>query len=133
MTKIIQIPRKFCFISNSEQSYLTDYINLSRYDLNIDFSFKNLNLLELKIYDPSIIVIDQYFNEEDYKSIINSIKINFKKSKIYFLSPEYADYNGIIQSLNNPNHFYSNFSIDILNHINLIIGNDNNLDYLEAS
>jgi hypothetical protein len=132
MKKIIPNPRKFCFISNTEQSYLTDYINLSRYDLNIDFSFKNLNLLELKIYEPNIIVIDQYFNAEDFSSIINSIKLNFKQAKIYFLSPEYSNYNGVIQSLNNKNHFYSNFSVDILNHINSSTKNNNN-GYLEAS
>ena len=132
MKNIINTPRKFCFISNAEQSYLIDYINLSRDDINIDFSFKNLNLLELKIYNPSIIVIDQYFNDEDFGAIINSIKLNFKQAKIYFLSPEYVNYNGVIQSLNNKNHFYSNFSIDILNHINSYPGSNRN-DYLEAS
>ena len=132
MKKLTNTSRKFCFISNSDQSYLIDYINLSRDDLSIDFSFKNLNLLELKIFDPSIIVIDQYFNDEDCSSIINSIKINFKQSKIYILSPKYSNYNGVIQSLNNKHHFYSNFSIDILNHINS--NSDNNCnDYLEAS
>jgi hypothetical protein len=123
--------RKFCFISHSEQSYLTNYIHLSRNDINKDFSFQNLNLLELKIYDPNIIVIDQYFSTEDFSSIMNSIKLNFKRAKIYFLSPEYSDYNGVIQSVNNKNHFYSNFSVDILNHINSLT--DNNNGYLEAS
>ena len=132
MKKLTDSSRKFCFISDSEQSYLIDYINLSRDDLNIDFSFKNINLLELKIYDPNIIVIDQYFNEDDFSTIINSIKLNFKQAKIYFLSPEYTNYNGVIQSLNNKNHFYSNFSVDILNHINSYPDSNRN-NYLEAS
>ncbi|PCJ28359.1 MAG: hypothetical protein COA97_01650 [Flavobacteriales bacterium] len=110
---------------------MVDYINLSRSDVNLDFSFDNLNLLELKIFDPNIIVIDQYFNESDYNSIINSIKLNFKHAKIYFLSPKYANYNGVIQSLNHKNHYYSNFSVDILNHINSSSNSNNR--YLEAS
>ena len=133
MKRLTDTTRKFCFISKSEQSYLTDYINLSRNDLNKDFSFENINLLGLKIYDPDIIVIDQYFSEESNASLISSIKLNFKKAKIYFLSPEYANYNGVIQSLNNKNHFYSNFSVDILNHINALLGGDSSNDYLEAS
>ncbi|MBL4667684.1 MAG: hypothetical protein JKY30_00260 [Flavobacteriales bacterium] len=133
MNRLTNNSRKFCFISNSDQSYLIDYINLSRSDMNIDFSFENLNLTELKNYAPNIIVIDQYFIDTNFDSIINSIKLNFKQAKIYFLSPEYADYNGIIQSLNNPNHYYSNFSLDILNHINSITRESSNNDYLEAS
>ena len=123
---------KFCFISNSNQSYLADYINLSRYDFSLDFSFKNINLSELKSYEPNIIVIDEYFKDENYASVIDSIKLNFKHVKIYFLSPEYANYSDIIESVNNKNHYYSNFSVDILDHINSISKNDRS-NYLEAS
>jgi hypothetical protein len=133
MKRLSKATRKFCFISKSEQSYLTDYINLSRNDLIKDFSFENLNLLGLKIYEPDIIVIDQYFTEDYNTSLISSIKLNFKKAKIYFLSPEYANHIGVIQSLNNKNHFYSNFSVDILNHINALLGDNSSNDYLEAS
>ena len=122
--------RKFCFISNANQSYLSDYINLSRNDLTQDFSFKELNLSILKAYSPNIIIIDQYFTDDDYSSVINSIKLNFKDVKIYFLSPEYANYNDVIHSLDNKNHFYSSFSVEILNHIN---SNTINEGYSEAS
>ncbi len=132
MKRITADSRRFCFISNAEQSHLVDYINLSRNDLNIDFSFKNINLTQLKNYDPNVIIIDQYFIDKDYAPLIESIKINFKKAKLYFLSPEYANYNGVIQSMNNKNHFYSNFCVDILNHINSLSRNNGN-NYLEAS
>jgi hypothetical protein len=132
MNRINNDSRKFCFISNSEQSYLADYINLSANDLVIDFSFNNINLSELKGYEPNMIIIDEYFKDEDYKTIIDSIKMNFKHVKIYFLSPEYSDYNGIIQSINNQNHYFSNFSIEIISHINDLTGNSSN-DYLEAN
>ncbi len=124
--------QKFCFISTSEQSYLADYINLARNDSVLDLSFKNINLSELKSYEPNIIILDEYFKDEDYSNIIDSIKKNFRYVKIYFLSPEYANYNGIIQYINHKNHYYSNFSIEIINHINSISGNNQN-DYLEAS
>ncbi len=124
--------RKFCFISNSNQSYLANYINLSPNDFNIDFAFDQLNLTELKSYDPNIIIIDQYFNDNNYSTIIKSIKMNFKNAKIYFLSPEYTNYNGVIQSMDNRNHYYSNFSVDILNHINSFTDNSRN-GFLEAS
>lgn len=121
--------RKFCFISHTNQSYLAEYLDLDQFDTNIDFSFDNINLNELKNYDPNIIIIDQYFCEQDYSTIIESIKNNFKRASIYFLSPEYANYNGVIQSVNNKSHFYSNFSVDILNHINAI----SRRNYLKAS
>ncbi len=122
---------KFCFISNSNNSYLVDYIQLSRNDFSKDFSFEKLNLSDLKSLNPDIIIIDEYFKNKAYTSIINSIKLNFKHTTIYFLSPEYTNYNRIIQSVNNRNHFYSNFSVDILNQINSSTGSSNN--YLEAS
>jgi len=121
--------RKFCFISNSDQSYLSEYIDLSHFDSNLDFSFKNLNLRELKEYTPHIIIVDQYFYEEDCTAIIETLKTNFKEANIYILSPEYTNYNGVIQSENNKNHYYSSFSVDILNHINAI----SKESYLEAS
>ena len=71
MNRIKNTPRKFCFISNSEQSYLADYINLSRNDLILDFSFKNINLSELKNYEPNILIIDEYFKLSC--SVVNSI------------------------------------------------------------
>ena len=123
------VSRKFCFISNSNQSYLADYLDLSRFDSNLDYSFDNINLNVLKGFDPDIIVIDQYFYEEDCTSVIETLKVNFENANIYFLSPEYANYNGIIQPLENKSHYHSNFSVDILNHINSI----SKENYLEAS
>ena len=120
---------KFCFISNSNHSYLTDYIQLSQNDFSKDFSFENLNLSDLRDFNPNIIVIDEYFKSKDYSSIIESIKLNFKHTIIYFLSPEYANYKSIIQSVNHKKHFYSNFSIDVLTQINESFGRS----YLEAS
>jgi hypothetical protein len=121
--------RKFCFISNSDQSYLSEYIDLSPFDSNLDFSFENINLNELKEYNPNIIIIDQYFYEKDCTSIIETLKTNFKDANIYVLSPEYTNYNGVIQSENNKKHYHSSFSVDILNHINAIPEES----YLEAS
>ena len=121
--------RKFCFISNSDQSYLSEYIDLSRFDSNLYFSFKNINLNELKEYKPNIIIIDQYFYDEDCTALIETLKINFKEANIYILSPEHTNYNGVVQSKNNKNHYYSSFSVDILNHINAIPEEN----YLEAS
>ncbi len=121
-----------CFISNSNHSYLTDYIQLSKNDFSKDFSFKNINLLELKGFNPDIIIIDEYFKDKAYSSIINSIKLNFKHTTIYFLSPEYVNYNRIIQSVNQKNHFYSNFSVDVLKQINTKTNNGRS-NYLEAS
>lgn len=123
---------KFCFISNSNHSYLTDYIQLSSNDFSKDFSFENLNLSALKKLAPDVIIIDEYFKAKDYKSIIDSIKMNFKYTTIFFLSPEYSDYNRIIQSVNHKNHFYSNFSVDVLKQINTQNGNGRS-NYLEAS
>tara|TARA_B100000809_G_C15077322_1_gene508335 strand:+ start:633 stop:1022 length:390 start_codon:yes stop_codon:yes gene_type:complete len=121
--------RKFCFISNSDQSYLSEYIDLSRFDNNLDFSFENINLNELKEYHPDIIIIDQYFYDKDCSAMIETLKINFKDANIYILSPEYTNYNGVIQSVNNKNHYYSSFSVDIINHINALPKEN----YLEAS
>ena len=121
--------RKFCFISNSNQSYLSDYLDLSDIDTNLNFSFKDINFSKLKSFAPHVIIVDQYFCEKDFTSIIESIKMNFTEANIYFLSPIYSNYNGLIQSVNNKKHFYSNLSKDILSHINP------NLEktYLEAS
>ncbi|NQX97690.1 MAG: hypothetical protein HRT73_07395 [Flavobacteriales bacterium] len=130
MKRIPNNTRKFCFISNSDQSYLADYVDLSHFDSSLDFSFDNINLTELKNFNPNIIIIDQYFCKKDYSSIIEIVKLNFKKSNIYFFSPEYANYNNVIQSVNNKKHYYSNFSVDILNHINSLTENGS---YLEAS
>ncbi len=117
-------PHKFCFISISGQNYLTEYINISPHDLVLDFSFKNINLLELKNYEPNMIIIDEYFKDAKYTAVINAIKRNFKHVKIYFLSPEYANYNGTNLSIDKQNHHYSNLSLDILNHINTLIKNN---------
>ena len=121
--------RKFCFISNSDQSYLADYVDFSRFDKSLDFSFDNINLTELKDFNPDIIIIDQYFYKKDCSLIKEMIKLNFNSAQIYFFSPEYANYNNVIQSVNNKKHFYSNFSVDIIAHINSI----SNKNYLEAS
>lgn len=121
--------RKFCFISCSNQNSLAEYFDLSRFDNNLDFSFENFNLTELKAFNPNIIVIDQYFCENDCSEIIQHLKINFKTANIYFLSPEYANHKGIVQPLKDKNHYYSNFSIDIRNHINTFSENE----YLAAS
>lgn len=121
--------RNFCFISCSNQNSLAEYFDLSRFDNNLDFTFDNFNLNELKGFNPDIIVIDQYFCENDCTEIIESLKFNFKAANIYFLSPEYAQYNGIVQPLENESHYYSNFSVDILNHVNAI----SEESYLEAS
>ena len=133
MKKLINSPQRFCFISNAEQSYLTEYIHLIQNDTSLDFSFKNINLTELKTFAPTIIIIDHYFTEKDYSAVINSLKLNFKNAKMYFLSPEYINYNRLIQSKNHSNHYYSNFSKDMLDHINSSIGrNDNQNNYLKA-
>ncbi len=123
--------KKFCFISNSEKSYIAEYLNLSKQDKNKDYSFKNLDLNGLIEYSPNIIVVDLYFADKNYNKIAELIKNTFPKTLIYILSPEYADYNGLIQSLNNPLHYYSNFSMDILSHINKAIGGG--YSYSEAS
>lgn len=112
--------RKFCFISCSSQNSLAEYFDLSRFDKNLDFTFENINIEELKLFSPDIIIIDQYFCEKDCSDIIDVIKTNFNYQKIYFLSPEYAQHQGIYQPESNKLHFYSNFSIDILNHINAV-------------
>jgi DNA-binding NarL/FixJ family response regulator len=120
MTTSSNSSRKFCFISNSDQSYLAEYIDLSRFDSNLDFSFENIDLKQLKEYKPNIIIIDQYFHKKDCTAIIERLKANFKDTNIYILSPEYNKNKGVIQSKNNKNHYYSSFSVDILNHINTI-------------
>ena len=108
---------KFCFISNANCSYLTEYIHLSLNDFRKDFSFTNLNLYDLRSYQPDIIVIDEYFKDKAHASLINSIKLNFKHTTIFLLSPEYANYNSTIQSANKEKHIYSNFCIDVLKQI----------------
>lgn len=133
MKRNIKNPHRFCIISNANQSYLSGFIKLTNNDLKLTLSFKKINLALLKNYDPSVIIIDEYFNNEDFSGIIKSIKMNFKYSKIYFLSPEYADYNGVIQSLNHKNHYYSNLNVDILNHFKSLRNRNNNNNYLEAS
>jgi hypothetical protein len=123
---------KFCFISNANYSYLTEYIHLSLHDFRKDFSFKNINLSDLRSYQPDIIVIDEYFKDNAYASIINSIKLNFKHTTIFLLSPEYANYNSTIQSANKEKHVYSNFCIDVLKQIDNLSRNNSD-NYLEAS
>jgi hypothetical protein len=118
-------PLRFCFISNSGNSGLSKYFNFSNNDTKKEFSFKNLNLLELKGYEPNIIIIDKYFIKKNFNSIINSIILNFKRPKIYFLSPEFQSNNGVKQSLKNKNHFFSNFNEEFIFLINSI--NKNNL------
>ncbi len=124
---------KFCFIGNSDQNYLADYIHLTRYDQCENLTFGKLKLIEIKCFDPHYIIIDQYFSNGDYSSLIESIKLNFKNVKIYFLSPQYSKLEGVIQSEYCKNHYFSGFSSAILDHINLSIGkrNDQN-NYLEA-
>lgn len=123
---------KFCFISNAKNSYLTEYIELSLNDFRMDFSFENLNLSDLKSYQPDIIIVDEYFKDRAYTSLISSIKLNFKHTTIYLLSPEYTNYKGSIQFGDQKNHFYSNFNIDVLKQISKLGRNDHN-SYLEAS
>ncbi|MGB0897367.1 MAG: hypothetical protein ACPGRW_08610 [Flavobacteriaceae bacterium] len=112
--------RKFCFISCSSQNALAEYFDLTRFDSNLDFTFDNIDLEELKNYNPDIIIIDQYFCEKDCSEILDQLKTKFEHQNIYFLSPEYAQHQGIHQPHSNKKHYYSNFSIDILNHINSI-------------
>ena len=107
-----------CFISQSNHGYISDHINLSDHDNRQFFSFEELKLLQLKSFNPDTIIIDEYFKNKSYDSIIYAIKLNFKYTTIYFISPEYANYNSIIQSVNKNNHFYSNFSVDILKNMN---------------
>lgn len=126
-------PKKFSFISTSGKSYLAEYLNLSRKETSKDYSFKKLDLNALIEYNPEIVVVDLYFSDNNYSKLAEMIRNAFPKSFIYILSPEYADYNGLMRSLNNPNHYYSNFSGEILNHINMLISGDLNNNYQEAS
>jgi hypothetical protein len=81
---------------------------------------------------PDIIIIDEYFKNKSYDEISNAIQLNFKSPTIYFLSPEYANYNRIIQSVNKKNHFYCNFSMDVLKQVNEKLENRGS-SYLEPS
>ena len=131
MKRIHKNSRKFCFIGNSEKSYLTEYIKLNIHDIKREFSFNTFNLSELNRFDPDIIIVDQYFINKNCLNVIESVKVNFKNTNVYFLSPEYVKYDRLIQSLNHKNHYYSNLNIDVLNHINSY-GSDNNDNYLKA-
>jgi hypothetical protein len=125
-------PIKYCFISRNGQSDLADHINLSRYDVAIDLTFKNLNFTKLKVFSPHIIVVDQYFTKKTHAYIIDSLKMNFKNVNIYLLSPRLISSTGLVQSKNCKNHYSSRFSNAILNHINNFTDRLSNNNYLEA-
>ena len=110
--------RRFCFISNKGKSYLSNLIRFFANDSEIHFSFNQLKLLELKAYNPNIIIIDKYFLSKNHDNLIKSIKLNFKHTSIFVISPEHSNQSNLIQHTNNKKLFSSNLNKDILKHIN---------------
>ncbi|MCB0400651.1 MAG: hypothetical protein KDD41_01065 [Flavobacteriales bacterium] len=127
--KPTNLPKKICFIGNSDHSYLLEYIHLNRSDQHLSFSFKTLDLNALLDFAPDIIVVDLYFCDQQYLKVADLIENAFPNTHVYILSPEFADFEGLMISTNNPVHFLSNLSVDILNHIN---GRSSGNSYLEA-
>lgn len=120
-------PFTIYFISNSGNSYLSEYIDTDVYYESYDISFKEFDVKKLKIKKPAAIVVDLYFTEYSCKELIEHLIENFKDEQIYFLSPEYAEHNLYFQLEKYKNHFFSSFSLEIIKHIsNLIEGKENN-------
>ena len=114
-------PFTIYFISNSGNSYLSEYIDTDIYYESYDISFKDFDIKKLKVKKPAAIVVDLYFTENSCKELIESLIINFKDEQIYFLSPEFAEHNLYFQKEEHANHFFSSFSLDIIKHINNLI------------
>lgn len=123
------------FLSNSGNSYLSEYIETDLYYESYDISFDEFEPEKIKIKKPAAIVVDLYFTDISCEKIIKSLIENFKEEQIYFLSPEFAVHNYIFKNKKQANHFFSSFSVDIIQHIsNLIDGKENNnRDISEAS
>jgi len=124
-------PFTIYFLSNSGNSYLSEYINTDVYYESYDISFEEFDIKKMKIKKPAAIVVDLYFTEFLCKDLIDSLIENFNDEQIYFLSPEFSVHNRYFQNRQHPNHFFSSFSLDIIQHItNLIEGKDNDDDKL---
>lgn len=120
-------PFTIYFISNSGNSYLSEYIDTDIYYESYDISFEEFDINKLKVKKPAAIVVDLYFTESSCKELIEGMISHFKDEQIYFLSPEFAEHNMYFQQEESPNHFFSSFSLDIIKHINnLIDGRENN-------
>lgn len=123
------------FLSNSGNSYLAEYIDTELYYESFDISFEEFDAEKVKIKKLAAIVVDLYFTDISCDKIITTLIESFKDEQIYFLSPEFAVHNHIFKNRKQPNHFFSSFSVDIIQHIsNLIDGRENNnRDISEAS
>lgn len=117
------------FLSNSGNSYLSEYINTDVYYESFDISFKEFDIKKMKLKKPAAIVVDLYFTEFLHKELIDTLIENFSDEQIYFLSPEFMVHNRYFQDKERPNHFFSSFSLDIIKHITDLIegkGQNNN-------
>jgi hypothetical protein len=122
-------PFTIYFISNSGNSYLSEYIDTDIYYESYDISFANFDIKKLRVKKPAAIVVDLYFTESSWKELIESLITNFKDEQIYFLSPEFSEHNLHFLKDKQANHYFSSFSLDIIKHINnLIEGIENNND-----
>jgi len=109
---------KICILSNSGNSSLFAYIHTESSEDTMDISFKEFNTTKLKSYRPDIIVVDQYFSDATPKNIMNILNTEFNDVIIYFLAPKYSEYCSFNRPADDNTHYFSNFSMDVLNHIN---------------
>ena len=121
-----ETPFTIYFLSNSGNSYLSEYIDTDIYYESYDISFEEFNINKLTVKKPAAIVVDLYFTDGSCKKLIEDMIDHFKDEQIYFLSPEFAEHNLYFQHRESSNHFFSSFSLDIIKHINnLIEGREN--------
>lgn len=110
--------RKFCVLCKNETNSLTDFFLFSERDSIKDVSFNNFSITEIEKYAPDVIIIDNYYTECNNRMLIDSITKKFKKTRIFVISPEYAQYNKVIKSLNCENHFFSNLNENVIKMVN---------------
>jgi len=116
--------RKICFLSKIEKSNISEFISFSDIDYIKNISYKSFSITDIEKYSPDIIIIDDYFTENNYSIIIDSVISKFPNTTIFVLSPEYAKYNKIIKSFNTEKHFYSNLNEDVIQLISSTGGKD---------
>ena len=124
--------RKIFVLCKNETTLLTDFFLFSKNDTIKDISFAKFSITELDKYAPDTIIIDNYYTECNNRMIIDSIISKFKKTQIFVISPEYAEYNKVIKSFDCKNHFFSNLNENIIQLVNSTIGCDPS-SYLTAS
>jgi len=123
--------RKFCILSKNEISSLSEFISFSINDNVKDLAYSNFSISEIEEFAPNAIIIDDYYTQCNYSLIIDSIINKFPKTNIYVISPEYAEFNDVLNPYNSENHYFSNLNENILELINSTEGNDPST-YLKA-